>query len=442
MRPRVAMAGPGGSCSGVREGLTQLAKRTFGRLHRCSVANSMIQLSEIHAARDRIAGQVVLTPCTPSLAFGELFGGQAWFKFENLQRTGSFKERGALNKMLLLTPGERQRGVIAASAGNHAQGVAYHARRLGIAATIVMPERTPLVKVSNTERHGARVVLHGSVYDEAMAEALRIQEREGQTLIPPFDDPAVIAGQGTIGLELLEQVPEMDVVVVGVGGGGIIAGVSAAIKASRPEVRVVGVESAALPAAFRAREAGEPVTIAAAESIAEGIAVRRIGTHTFAHIQRDVDDLVLVDEEEIARGVLLLLEREKTVAETACATTVAAVVNGHLGDLSGQNVVMILSGGNIDVSLMSRIIERGLVQDGRLAHLSVRVQDRPGALAALTALLARSGANVLRLDHNRATGDLWLTEAEVELTLETRGREHVEQLIGALAEAGYRVRPE
>lgn len=400
----------------------------------------MIQVGDIQAARERIAGQVVFTPCTPSPAFGEMFGGQAWFKFENLQRTGSFKERGALNKMLLLTPEERRRGVIAASAGNHAQGVAYHARRLGIAATIVMPERTPLVKVTNTERHGARIVLHGSVYDEAMAEALRIREREGQIMIPPFDDPAIIAGQGTIGLELLEQVPEMDVVVIGVGGGGIIAGVATAIKAVRPDVRIVGVESAALPAAFRAREAGEPVTIGPAETIAEGIAVRRVGAHTFEHMQRYVDDLVLVEEEEIARGVLLLLEREKTVAETASATTVAAVVNGHLGDLAGRNVVMVLSGGNIDVSLMSRIIERGLVQDGRLSHLRVRVQDRPGALAALTALLARSGANVLRLDHNRATGDLWLTEAEVELTLETRGREHVDRLIHSLAEQGYRVR--
>jgi threonine dehydratase len=399
----------------------------------------MLPLSDIEAARSRIEGQVVLTPCTPSDTFGEMFGGNAWFKFENLQRTGSFKERGALNCMLTLPEELRGRGVIAASAGNHAQGVAYHARRLGIPATIVMPERTPLVKVSNTEGFGARVVLHGSVYDEAMAEALRIREEEGLALVHPFDDLAVIAGQGTIGLELLEQCPDMDVVVVAVGGGGIIAGIAAAIKQRRPEVRVVGVESAALPAANAARAAGSVVTIPPADTIAEGIAVRRIGDRSFELIQRYVDDLVTVSEEEIASAVLLLLEREKTVAEAASATTVAAVVGGHLGDLRGKNVVMVISGGNIDVTLMSRIIERGLVQDGRLAHLSVRVKDRPGTLAMLTAALAETGANVQALEHRRGQPGLWLTEAEIALTLETRGREHVDAIVASLTARGYAV---
>nr|MDQ3389439.1 pyridoxal-phosphate dependent enzyme [Gemmatimonadota bacterium] len=237
----------------------------------------MIQLQDVLDARRRISGQLLVTPCAPSEYFGEIFGGSAWFKFENLQRTGSFKERGALNRMLLLSPKERAKGVVAASAGNHAQGVAYHARRLGIPAVIVMPERTPLVKVANTEHYGARVVLHGSVYDEAMEEALRIREAEGLTLVHPFDDDAIIAGQGTIGLELLEQCPGLEVVVVGVGGGGIISGVALALKESRPGIRVVGVESAALPAAFLSRQAGERVTIPPAETIAEGIAVRRIG---------------------------------------------------------------------------------------------------------------------------------------------------------------------
>lgn len=399
----------------------------------------MVTLQDIQDARERIRGHVVLTPCTPSETFGEMFGGHAWFKFENLQRTGSFKERGALNRMLLLPEGDRRRGVIAASAGNHAQGVAYHARRLGIPATIVMPELTPLVKVLATERYGATVVMHGSVYDEAMAEALRIQERQGQTLIHPFDDPAIIAGQGTIGLELMEQCPEMDVVVVGVGGGGIISGIATAIKETRPEVRVIGVESEVLPAALRAREAGEVVTIPPAETIADGIAVRRMGDNTFRQVERYVDELVTVSEEEIAAGVLLLLEREKTVAEAACATTVAAVVNGHVGGLAGKNVVMMLSGGNIDVSLMSRIIERGLVQDGRRAYMRVRVKDRPGALAALTGMLAELGANILKLDHNRSTKGLWVTEAEIDLGLETRGRVHVEQITARLREAGYTV---
>jgi threonine dehydratase len=399
----------------------------------------MITLQDVRDARARIAGQVVLTPCTPSETFGEMFGGHAWFKFENLQRTGSFKERGALNRMLHLSDDERRRGVIAASAGNHAQGVAFHATRLGIPATIVMPERTPLVKVLATEGYGARVVLHGAVYDEAMAEALRIQAAEGQTLIHPFDDPAIIAGQGTIGLELLEQVPELDVVVCGVGGGGIISGIALAIKEIRPEVRIVGVESAVLPAALRAREAGRPVVIPPAETIAEGIAVRKVGETTFAHIERYVDELVTVSEEEIAAGVLLLLEREKTVAEAACATTVAAVVNGHISGLAGKNVVMVLSGGNIDVRLMARIIERGLVQDGRRAQLRVRVADRPGTLAGLTGLLGEMGANIMVLDHNRAMADLWITEAEIDLTLETRGRQHVEEIKARLTAAGYAV---
>ena len=399
----------------------------------------MIGIEDVRAARARIAGRVVLTPCTPSEAFGEMFGGRAWFKFENLQRTGSFKERGALNRILSLSDDERRRGVIAASAGNHAQGVAFHAQRLGVPATIVMPERTPLVKVSNTERYGARVVLHGSVYDEAMAKAMEIREAEGQALVHPFDQAEIIAGQGTIGLELLEQCPEMDVVVVPVGGGGLISGIALAIKETRPEVRVVGVESAALPAALRAREAGEVVTIAPAETIADGIAVRRIGDLTFGCIERYVDELVAVDEEEIASAVLLLLEREKSVVEPACATTVASAVYGHLRGLEGKNVVMLLSGGNIDVTLISRIIERGLVKDGRMAHLLVRLKDRPGALAALTALLAEAGANVVSLEHRRGTGDLWVTEADVALTLETRGPAHVRDLTRLLESRGLEV---
>lgn len=399
----------------------------------------MLRLDDVKAARERIRDRVVLTPCTPSEAFGEMFGGKAWFKFENLQRTGSFKERGALNCMLALSDEERKRGVIAASAGNHAQGVAFHARRLGIPATIVMPERTPLIKVSNTERYGARVVLHGAVYDEAMAEAMRIREAEGQALIHPFDMDDVIAGQGSIGLELLEQCPEMDVVVVPVGGGGLISGIALAIKELRPEVRVVGVESAVLPAALRAREAGQLVTIPPAETIADGIAVRRIGENTFSLLEKYVDELVVVDEEEIASAVLLLVEREKTVAEPAAASSVAAAVYGTLGGLVGKNVVMVLSGGNVDVTLLSRIIDRGLLKDGRMAQLTVRVPDRPGALASLTAMLGDAGANIVSLEHRRGHGSVWVTEAEIALTLETRGRDHVAELVERLTAAGYRV---
>jgi threonine dehydratase len=399
-----------------------------------------LDLQQIEQARRRIADQVILTPCTPSEVFGEMFGGRAWFKFENLQRTGSFKDRGALNRILAIPQEDCPRGVVAASAGNHAQGVAFHAGRLGVRATIVMPERTPLIKVSSTERFGAKVVLHGANYDEAMEEALRIQKREGPTLIHPFDDEHIIAGQGTIGLELLEQVPAMDVLVVPIGGGGLISGVSVAIKAARPEVRIVGVEAERLPAALRARQGDHPVTIPVGETIADGIAVRRIGDLTFPLIQHWVDDLVTVREEEIASAVLLLLEREKTVAEPAAAVTLAALLGGRIGDVAGKNVVMILSGGNIDVNLLSRIIDRGLTNDGRLARLEVRVKDRPGSLAALTACVGERGANILQLDHRRGTQGLWLTEAEVELTLETRGRAHVDELVDALISAGYSVR--
>ena len=400
----------------------------------------MIDLHDIEAARERTREHLVLTPCTPSEVFADLFEGRAWFKFENLQRTGSFKERGALNRMLLMSEEDRAKGVITASAGNHAQGVAYHAHRLGIGATIVMPERTPLIKVTNTERFGARVILHGRSYDEAMVEALRIQETEGQSLIHPFDDPGVIAGQGTIGLELLEQCPEVDAVIVPLGGGGLVSGIAAAIKPVRPEVRIVGVEAESLPAACRSRAAGELVTIAPGETIADGIAVRRIGDHTYEMVERLVDDLVMVSEEEIATAVLLLLEREKTVAEPAAATTLAALIGGDLPHLAGKNVVMVLSGGNIDVNLLSRIIERGLIHDGRLAELIVRIHDRPGALAAVTALLAEQGANILQLDHRRGSAGLRITEAEVELTLETRGRKHVQSIVQAFEGAGYEVR--
>jgi threonine dehydratase len=402
----------------------------------------MLRYEDILQARQRIAGQLVLTPCTPSEAFGEDFGGRAWFKFENLQRTGSFKERGALNRMLTLSDEERRRGVVAASAGNHAQGIAFHARRLGIPATIVMPERTPLVKVSNTRRYGATVVLHGSVYDEAMQRALELRDAQHLTLIHPFDDEVVMAGQGTIGLELLEQCPDVDVVVVAVGGGGIISGIACAIKHERPGVRVIGVEAATLPAAYESLKAGEVVTIPPGQTIADGIAVRRIGEKTFAALQTWVDEVVLVPEEEIADAVLMLVEREKTVAEAAAATTVAAVLNGHVKDVAGKNVVMVLSGGNIDVGVLSRIIDRGLTKDGRLAFLRVVADDRPGALASLTATIAELGANVLQLNQRRSIGGLWLTEAEVDLSLETRGREHVDEIIARLHGLGYRVQAE
>jgi len=398
----------------------------------------MVTLQDIEAARRRMREAVYLTPCTSTEHFSRVLGCEAFFKLENLQRTGSFKERGALNKLLLLTPEERGRGVIAASAGNHAQGVSYHSGRLGIPATIVMPEATPLIKVSSTRSFGARVILFGANFDESLAEAQRIAAAETLTFVHPFDDDAIIAGQGTIGLELVEQNPFLELVIVPIGGGGLIAGVAAAMKEVNPRVRVVGVESAALPKMKAAVAAGHPVTIDAARTLADGIAVRRAGERTLPMVQRYVDEIVACDDEEVANAILLLLEREKTVAEGAGAIALAAAVNGKLR-VAGKRVAMLISGGNIDVNLISRIIERGLVKDGRLVRLSVTVPDRPGSLAALTQLVARERANVVEIHHNRAFSHGSLGDTLVELVLETRGSGHIDELVQALGQAGYAV---
>jgi len=399
----------------------------------------LIGLHEIEEARKRLDEHVIYSPCTRSEAFSAEFEANVWFKLENLQLTGSFKERGALIKLLELTPEERARGVIAASAGNHAQGVAYHAGRLGIPATIVMPDRTPLIKVSNTRSYGADVVLAGGNFDEAYAAARRLQEDRGLVFVHPFDDDAVIAGQGTIGLELLEQVPELDAAIVPVGGGGLISGIAVALKQSRPNVRVIGVQTAVLPSMKASVEAGEPVKVPAGQTIADGIAVKQPGGRTLEYVKRWVDEILVVDEEEIANAILLLLEREKTVVEGAGAVTLAALLHGYGREVKGKNVALVLSGGNIDMNLISRIIERGLVKGGRLTRFVVNVEDRPGSLARLTALVAEQQANIIEIHHDRAFGKAGYGETEVLLTLETRGSDHVEAIHAALEEAGYRI---
>lgn len=400
----------------------------------------MITLDDVLAARERIRDIVAVTPCPLSEPFSELCGARVHFKLENLQRTGSFKERGAANKLLQLSPAERARGVVAASAGNHAQGVAYNAQRLGIEAVIVMPEFTPLIKVSATRRFGAQVILHGSSVDDAFVEARRLAEEKGLVFVHAFDDDAIIAGQGTCALEILEQVPEVDVVIASVGGGGWLGGMAVALKALKPSVRVIGVESAQLPKMQAAYDAGKPVTIAAATTIADGIAVKRAGELTLPLFRRYVDQLVPVDDEEVANAILLLIEREKTVAEGAGAAPAAALLQHRVPDLTPQtNVVCVISGGNIDVNLISRIIERGLVKEGRRVQLVLRVSDRPGALAGVLATVAQGRANVLEVHHNRAFMQGPIGDTEVELTLETKGKAHVEELIVALAGKGYAV---
>jgi threonine dehydratase len=392
------------------------------------------------AAAERIRDGIVATPCTRTAAFADIVPANLHLKFENLQRTGSFKDRGSLNRLLRLTAEERSRGVITASAGNHGQGLAYHGGRLGIPVTVVMPVNAPLTKVSNTRGFGARVVQTGSILDEAAAAAARMADDEGLVTVPPFDHPDVIAGQGTIGLEILEQMPGVDTVLVPVGGGGLIAGICIAIKEVRPDVRVIGIEADAAASAKASLEAGSVVAITAAETLADGIATKRVGDITFPVIERYVDDLVSVREDSIAAAILLLLEREKTVAEGAGAVPIAALLSGRLrlGD-SAKEVVAVLSGGNIDINMISRIIDRGLVFDGRAARLAVEVRDRPGSLAALTRTVADLGANVLETYHRRDYADISLGDVEIVIQMETRGREHVEEIVRALEALGHRV---
>jgi threonine dehydratase len=398
----------------------------------------MVTLEDVQAARARIRDRIYLSPCARSETLSKLTGTNALLKLENLQMTGAYKERGALNKLLQLPAGERERGLITASAGNHAQAVAYHAGRLGVKATIVMPEATPIMKVANTRAHGARVVLHGANYDEAYAEARRLEQAEHLTFVHPFDDPDVIAGQGTVALEILEQDPEVDAVLVPIGGGGLVSGVGAVVKALRPGAKVVGVEAEVLPSMLQALEAGRPVTLDPANTVADGIAVKRAGDLTFEHVRRLVDEVVTVSEEEIASAILYLLEREKTVVEGAGAVAVAALMQRKVRGLEGRRVVSIVSGGNIDVNLVARVIERGLVKDGRLVRVSVALQDKPGQLAKVSAIVANHRANVIEVHHTRAFSHRF-GDTTLQLTLETRGLEHVEEILRALRERGYQV---
>ena len=395
-----------------------------------------VTLTSIQTARARIGDAIYVSPCQLSSDLSELTGLPLHLKLENLQRTGSFKERGALNKLLTLSQAERERGVVTASAGNHAQGVAFHAAALGIRCQIVMPLATPQIKVAATRGFGADVVLHGSNYDEACEEALRRRLEEGRTFIHPFDDAEIINGQGTIGLELLEQVPDLEAVVVPIGGGGLISGVACALKETNPRIRVIGVEPEKLPSMLRAREAGAPVTLNAEATVADGIAVRRAGDLTLPLVSRYVDEIVTVDDEEIASAILMLLEHEKTLAEGAGAAALAALLQSKT-NLRQRRTVVLVSGGNIDVTLLAKIIERGLVKDGRLLRIRVQLHDRPGALLGLIQILARERANIVETIHNRAYYGVNLGETVIDVTLETRGASHITAISHALREAGF-----
>jgi threonine dehydratase len=396
----------------------------------------MVTLRSIQEARERIRGSIAVTPFVYSEKFSEQTGNAIFLKLENLQMTGAFKERGALNKILLLSEDERRRGVIAASAGNHAQAVAYHATKRGIKAQICMPLTTPLVKVSATRGYGAEVILAGANYDEACEEAVRRSNEFGLTFIHPFDDEAVIAGQGTLGLEMLEQHGDLDALVIPVGGGGLISGIGCAVKETNPNIKVIGVQSARLASMKAARDEKRIVTLPPNKTIADGIAVRVAGAITFPLVQKYVDDIVTVDEEEIASAILQLLEKEKLLAEGAGAAATAALLNKKTPN-HGKTLGVLVSAGNIDVSLLSLIIRRGLVKDGRLVRLRIHLPDHPGALEKLARVIAEQKANIVETMYDRAYYGVVLGDAVIDITMETRGPEHVADLTAALDASGY-----
>ncbi len=399
----------------------------------------MIGLKDIEEARERIGGVVKSTPCQASRIFSQELGAHLRFKYETLQLTGSFKVRGALNKISSLPRPEVERGVITASAGNHAQGVAFSAAVAGVPATIVMPKTTPLIKIENTRRLGGSVVLAGEIFDEACEEARRLEAERGLVFVHPFDDGQVIAGQGTIGLEILEQAPETEVVVIPIGGGGLISGIATAIKERNPAVKVYGVQTDAAPAMAESFRAGRIVTCPAARSVADGIAVKRPAERTFDIVRRYVDDVVTVSEEEIRAAIIRLLEAGKTLAEGAAATTLAAVAGNRIPDLAGRHAVLLLSGGNIDLAIVARIVDRSLAESHRLVRFRTHVPDRPGALADLLQVIGRHGGNVVRIQHDRVFMQAGFWEAQVDVTLETRNEEHIEELHRALTAGGYEV---
>jgi threonine dehydratase len=394
-------------------------------------------LADIRAARRRIAGGVVVTPCPESIPLSEITGARIYCKLDNLQRTGSFKERGARNALLLLSADQKKRGVIAASAGNHALGLAYHGRLLGIPVTVVMPDYAPLIKVSTCKRLGARVLMRGCDFTEARAAADILVEEEGLTYVHGFDDPHIIAGQGTLGLEVLEQVPDLDAVVCPVGGGGLIAGVSLAVKALRPRVKVYGVESTVTANFTAALKAGRPVRVAWRPTLADGLATLIVGANAFALARRHIDGILKVKEEWIALAILRMVELEKSVVEGAAAAPLAAMMAGLLPDLRGKKVVLVTCGGNIDPAILSRVIEKGLVHDGRMTRFTVTISDRPGGLAALARVIAESGASFKDITHDRAFSGPDISAVNAVCTVETRDHAHIRELHRALRKNGF-----
>src|SRR6267143_2035331 len=401
-----------------------------------SRVKSLVTLQDIEAARKRIADAVYYSPCPPSIPLSDITGMKIFCKLDNLQRTGSFKERGARNALAQLSRDQQKRGVIAASAGNHAQALAYQGGLLGIPATVVMPKFAPLIKVSTCQQLGATVVLHGTEFGEAKARAHEIATENGLAYIDGYDDPAIIAGQGTMGLEVVEQLPNVDAVIIPVGGAGLLAGVSLAVKTLRPKAKIVAVEAENVASFSAAVKAGKPTKITMHPTLADGLAIPQIGTNAFQIAQPLVDLIVTVTEEEIALAILRLVELEKSVTEGAAATTLAACMSEKLKEFAGKRVVLLLCGGNIDPNVLSRVIERGLVADGRLGRFTVVISDRPGGLADLAAQIASTGASVKQVVHDRAFASPDVSAVNVLCTVETRDHQHLAALRALLKSRG------
>ncbi|WP_414660203.1 threonine ammonia-lyase [Horticoccus sp. 23ND18S-11] len=398
-----------------------------------------VTLSDIRAAQRRIAGGVYFSPCPESIPLSEITGARIVCKLDNLQRTGSFKERGARNALLRLTPAQKKHGVIAASAGNHALGLTYHGHLLGIPVTVVMPDYAPLIKIATCEKLGARVIVQGRDFTEARAQADALCAREHLTYINGFDAPDVIAGQGTLGLEILRQVPDVDAILVPIGGAGLIAGVALAVKAVRPRVKIIGIESTHTKNFAAALRAGKPVTVPRRATLADGLAPLTVGPTAFALARGRVDQVISVGEEWIALAILRMIELEKTVVEGAAAVGLAALMAGKLPELRGRRVALILSGGNIDPPVLGRVIKKGLVHDGRLTRFTATVTDRPGGLAALTRVIADCRASIQDIVHERAFGGTDVFAVQAVCTVETRDHAHVATLHRALKAAGFSV---
>lgn len=393
-------------------------------------------ISEISIAREAIKGVAQVTPLEYSETFSRLTCAKVYFKMENLQKTGSFKIRGASYKIQTLTDEEKARGVVAASAGNHAQGVAHAAHMAGVKATVVMPEGAPVSKVEATKQYGADIILHGANYDEAYCHALKIQQERQAVFVHAFDDPAIIAGQGTMAAEILEALPDMEAIIIPIGGGGLISGMATYIKHHRPEVKIIGVQTEGVPSMYLSRKEGKITTLNSGTSIADGINVKKPGEYTFPLVQKFVDEIVTVDDEAIAATILMLLERAKIVAEGSGAVSLAALLSGKIS-LASKKTAVVISGGNIDFNIISQLIERGLVKTGRLVSIRTVLEDRPSALQGLLQIIANTGANVFGIHHNRLKPNIPLRQAEVIINLETRNHEHVTEIMTQLVNCNY-----